>query len=320
MAKNLQQSPNLPLLFAGITALVPAIYIGYRINISDKQLMPISFFAVVAGMIFESARLSSKWHSVLLQVFFSYLLSLPIFLLGQWYHYSFSDHIKPFMYCFIAIFSLSSFALHAEKTTKGLSEGVTLLQSVALIYWIMDYELIGSNNLLIKSGVVIGFLFSLYSTFHAFTHAILSRTSRIALSVWSSVIMMLFACDNIYRVYQSDQINNMTNLTNGLYIGLQFFLLGVSCIYVIQNFIMLAGFLIRNSAFDTNELINNHLSRYSDRQASTAHSIFCALFTGTAFALNYYYQLLPRHVAIWVIFVTFPSILSLFNLVDGRRR
>ena len=174
--------------------------------------------------------------------------------------------------------------------------------------------------------MIIGLIFSLYSVSHAFTHSILSRTSRLTLSIWSSIIMMLFASDNIYRVYQNEQIENTADLTHGLYIGLQFFLLGVSCIYIIQNLIMLMGFMPGRGTFfnkqyfrDIKELKKDHVKRYSDRQVKILHSFFCILFTGTIFLLNYHYQILPRHVAIWIVFVIFPFILDTYDYVAGRK-
>jgi hypothetical protein len=138
--------------------------------------------------------------------------------------------------------------------------------------------------------------------------------------------MMLFASDNIYRVYQNEQIENTADITHGLYIGLQFFLLGVSCIYIIQNFIMLMGFMPGRGTFfnkqyfrDIKELKKDHVKRYSDRQVKILHSFFCILFTGTIFLLNYHYQILPRHVAIWIVFVIFPFILDIYDYVARRK-
>ena len=59
---------------------------------------------------------------------------------------------------------------------------------------------------------------------------------------------MLFAVDNIFRVYQNEQIEN-AEISHGLYIGLQYFLLGVSSIYIVQNFLMLFGFFPGKGTF-----------------------------------------------------------------------
>lgn len=315
------------LIFTGLLVLALTIYIGYRINISGRRLIPISVTAIIAGVIFKGRRLSGKWSTVLLTALGSFVFSFFAFLPEKREHgYNFGNHIEAFPYWFIILFAIFSIAFHGDKVIPKLTEGITLLQSIAIIYWVADYGFIHSNSIWLKSVMIIGLLFSLYSVFHAFTHATLSRTNRLTLSIWSSIIMMLFASDNIYRVYQNEQIENTADITHGLYIGLQFFLLGVSCIYIIQNFIMLMGFLPGRGTFfnaryfrDLKELKIDHIKRYSDRQVSILHSFFCVLFTGKIFGLNYHFQILPRHVAIWSVFVTFPFILTIYEIATQRK-
>ncbi len=327
MSKNAPRSINLFLTFIGLIVLALTIYVGYRINASGRRLIPISVIAIIAGVIFESKRLSDKWSTVLLTASVSFIFSFLAFLPGKREHnYNFENHIEMFPYWFIILFAIFSIAFHGDKVIPKLTEGITLLQSSAVIYWVVDYGFVYTNSVFLKTLMIIGLLFSTYAVFHAFTHAILSRTSRLTLSIWSSLIMMLFASDNIYRIYQNEQIENTADITHGIYIGLQFFLLGVSCIYVIQNFIMLIGFLPGKGTFfnaqyfgDLKELKSDHIKRYSDKQVSILHSFFCVLFTGTIFVLNYHYQILPRHVAIWIVFVTFPFVLMIYDFVTGRK-
>ncbi len=315
------------IIVIGLLLLALTIYVGFRMQSSGRRLIPISVLALIAGVIFEGRRISDKWLTVLLTALGSFVLSFLAFLPGKREHgYNFENHIEAWPYWFVIIFAILSIAFHGDKVIPKLTEGITLLQSIAVIYWVVDYGFIETNSLFLKSLMIIGLIFSLYSVFHAFTHAILSRTSRLTLSIWSSIIIMLFASDNIYRVYQNEQIENTANITHGLYIGLQFFLLGVSCIYIVQNFLMLMGFLPGKGTFfnaqyfrDIKELKGDHIKRYSDRQVSILHSFFCVLFTGTIFGLNYHYQILPRHVAIWVVFVSFPFILIIYDTATRRK-
>ena len=294
---------------------------------SGRRLIPISVLAIIAGVLFESKRLSGKWMTVLLMGLGSFIFSFCAFLPGKREHiYNFENHIAMWPYGFIFSFAIFSIAFHKDKVIPKLTEGITLLQSIAVFYWVIDYSFIDTDSLFLKSLMVVGLLFSMYSVFHAFTHAILSRTSRLTLSIWSSIIMLLFASDNIYRVYQNEQIENTADLTHGLYIGLQYFLLGISAIYIIQNFIMLTGFLPSKGTFfnaqyyrELKELKSDHIKRYSDRQVSILHSFFCVLLTGTIFFLNYHYQLLPRHVTIWTVFVIFPFILIIYDYATGKK-
>jgi hypothetical protein len=326
MKKNTSRNINLLLITIGICILAFTIYIGYRTSISNKHLIPISVIAIIAGVIFEGKRLSDKWYIVVLIALISFILSFLAFIPGKKeYFYNFDRHIELFPYYFIVLFALISIIFHGKKVIPKLTEGITLLQSIAVIYWVIDYGFITSTNLVLKTLMNIGIAFSLYTIFHAFTHTVLSRTSRLTLSIWSSIIMFLFATDNIYRVYQYEPIENTSSISQGLYTGLQFFLLGVSCIYSIQNFIMLMGFIPGKSTFfnkqyfrDIKELKNDHIQRYSDKQVSILNSFFCVLFTGIVFGLNYQFQLLPRNIAIWIVFVSFPLILYIYDFMRSR--
>lgn len=311
----------------GLLVLALTIYVGFRVHASERRLIPISVIALIAGVIFEGKRLSDKWQTVLLTAAGSFVFSFVVFFPGKNEHnYSFESHIEMWPYWFIIIFAISSIVFHGDKILPKLSEGITLLQSMAVVYWVIDYGFMDTDSLLLKSLFIVGLAFSLYSLFHAFTHATLSRTSRLTLSIWSSIIMMLFAFDNIYRVYQNEQIENTADLSHGLYIGLQYFLLGISIIYIVQNFLMLVGFLPGKGTFfnkqyflDIKELKSDHIKRYSERQVSILHSFFCVLFTGTIFVLNHHYQILPRHVAIWSVFMIFPFILTLYDYAAGNQ-
>lgn len=315
------------MIVIGLLLLALTIYVGFRIQSSGRRLIPISIIAIIAGVIFEGKRLSDKWSTVLWTALGSFIFSFLTFLPGKREHnYNFEDHIAMWPYGFIIFFAIFSIAFHGDKVIPKLTEGITLLQSIAVVYWVVDYGFIDTDNVFLKSLMAIGLIFSLYSVFHAFTHAILSRRSRLTLSIWSSIIMMLFASDNIYGVYQNEQIEDTADITHGLYIGLQFFLLGVSGIYIVQNFIMLMGFLPGKGTFfnaqyfrNLKELKSDHIKRYSDRQVNILHSFFCMLFTGTIFVLNYHYQILPRNVAIWIVFVVFPFILIIYDYATGRK-
>jgi len=134
--------------------------------------------------------------------------------------------------------------------------------------------------------------------------------------------MFAFAIDNIIRVFSNPNIENSKYLSDGLYIGLQYFLLGVSAVYIMQNYMLLVVFLPNkngNYRHDLSEAKKDHIDRYSDQQVYIGQSIFCILFVGTVYWLNYKYQVLPRHTMIWLVFLTFPLILQLTALINGRK-
>lgn len=311
-------------LVAGVVLLSLVVYIG----VFYKQIIPISVIALIAGLIFESRRLAGNWKTIGLQMLLSFAISVVWYLdLTQKQEYSLENYFASLPNIFVPLFIVIFIITHRGKAISKVTEGITLLQSVAIIYWVIDYGFTDTNNLFVKSLMIIGLLFSLYSLFHAFSNTILSNTSRLTLSIWSSIIMMIFAIDNIYRIYLNEQIVNTTDIATQVYTALQYFLLGISSFYIVRNFFMLTGFLPRRGEFFNAEyyhklkkLKGDHINRYSDKQVHILHSLFCILVTGIFFSLNYYLQILPRHIAIWTAFLVFPFIFNALRACDRKEK
>lgn len=198
--------------------------------------------AMLAGLIFESIRVSRSWTTVLGIFTISYLFSLLGFLPGKRERvYNFDNHIDMWPYLFIFIFALFFGIGYKDKITAKLTEGITLLLSLSFIYWAIDYGYVNYHNWLTIALLTIGLLFSLFSIYNALTHAQLTKTSRLVLSFWSTIILFVFSIDSIIRVFSNPAIES-SYLFDGLYIGIQYFLLGVSAVYIIQNFMLLTDF------------------------------------------------------------------------------
>ena len=324
-----------PFLFLFITILIIYIvYDTYTKTTSGAHLIPINVIALMAGVIFESKRITNRWFIVVIIGIVSFLFAFGFLkiIANSGFH---DDHSPVFILntsiqiwpqIFLVLYFIFSLVFYKYRIIPKLTEGITLLQSIAVIYWVIDYGFIVSNNLFMQVFLVIGLLFSLFSIFHAFTNTHLSNTHKLILSIWSSIIMMLLALDNLHFINEPNPVENFDNWLQIVYLGLQYFLLGISSIYIIQNFIMLAGFLPRPWAFFSSkyfrkvrELKNDHINRYSDQQVSPFHSLICILFIGTVFFLNYYYQLVHKQFLIWIAFVTFPSIFSIYNHLIGKK-
>lgn len=307
---------NLPpfVLILGMLALLFSIYIGYRISTSDRKIVTISLLALFAGLLLESMRLIGNWKIVLFTLLGAYILSLLGFLPGRGGRsYDFETHIQIWPYWIIFIFSILVGVFNKDKVTAKLTEGTTLLQSLSVLYWIADYGFMNINHWFPQSLLIIALLFCFFSLVQALTYTKLSRPIRLTLSIWSSVIMLAFAIDNIYRVYQNEDIESTRYLSDGLFIGLQFFLLGISALYIVQNFMLLVGFLpSKNGNYrkDLKEIRNDHINRYCGEQVAIGHSILCILFAIIVYGLNYEFKILPRHTLIWLVFLIFPFIVQ----------
>lgn len=307
----------------GIVGLALTIYIGYRTSLSNRKLFSVSILALFAGLLYESFRVSDKWKTVVAIFIGAYFFSLLNFLPGKREaHYNFENHIESWPYFFIFLFAMIFAIVNKDKVTIKLTEGITLLLSLSLIYWTVDYGFTNYHNWFAIKLLTLAFIFSAFSILNALTNMQLTRTVRLTLSIWSTVIMFAFAIDNIIRVFSNQDIESSQYLSQELYIGLQYFLLGVSAVYIMQNFILLTEFLPSkngNYKADLKENINTHIDRFSDKQVSIGLSLFCILYVVTIYWLNYEYHVLPRHTMIWFVFLTFPILLQLRNLVNGQK-
>jgi hypothetical protein len=311
------------IIVLGVIGLFLTLYIGFRASISDRKLFSVSLLALFAGLIFESIRVSGSWKTVAGIFTATYLFSLLSFLPGKRERvYNFENHIEFWPYSFIFLFAIFFGIAYKDKVTAKLTEGITLLLSLSLVYWTIDYGFTNYNNWFAYTLLTIAFLMTAFSLLNALTNLHLSKTTRLTLSVWSTVIMFAFAVDNIFRVFDNPDIES-TYLSDGLYIGLQFFLLGVSAVYIMQNYMLLAAFLpSKNGNYkrDLKENKKDHIDRFSDEQVLTGHSLLCILYAVAFYGLNYKYQVLPRHTMIWLVFLTFPLFLRLFDIIAYGRK
>lgn len=310
-------------IILGILGLALTIYIAYRTSISERKLFSISILALFAGLLFESFRVSDSWKNVIYIFVGVYFFSLLNFFPGKNEKiYDFENHIESWPYIFIIFFALAFAIINKDKVTAKLSEGITLLLSLSLIYWTVDYGFTNYHNWFAIILLAIVLTLSAFSILNALTNIQLSKTSRLALSVWSTIIMFAFAIDNIISVFGNQDIESSKYLSEALYIGLQYFFLGISAVYIIQNYMLLVAFLPSkngNYKSDLKENIKDHIERYSDKQVFIGYSLFCIIYAGFLYWLNYKYQVLPRNTMIWFVFLTFPIILQLIEFINGRK-
>lgn len=311
---------NIYAIIIGLVLTILLIYVVFRMSHSTKRLIPLSIIALIAGVMFEIKKITEDWKTVLSSAFFSFLASFIAFLPGKGErNYNLEARISIWPYIFIIFFIIATIAMHKKKITAKLTEGTTLLLSIAVIYWTLDFYSKNHFNLfLIILFSIIG-MFTLFSLFHAFTKTELNKNSRLILSIWSSIIFLLFAIDNVYRVYRNEYIED-SDFTNGCFIALQYFLLGISSIYMIQNFLMIVGFLPSKNRFfnkqyreEIQELKADHIERYSESQIKHLYSASCIIFSTTIFYLNYKFQFVPRHIAIWLVFLIFPFLINFYE-------
>jgi hypothetical protein len=303
------------------------IYIIYRVQISDKKLFTLSFISLLLGIIYENKRLSTDWKIIALKILGSLIFSFFAFLPEKHErNYNFESHIAAWPFYFLAIFIFISVIFHDKKVVPKLTEGITLIQSISLIYWIFDYNFFENLNLFSSVLISISFLISFYSLIHAFTYIPLLRNHRLYLSIWSSIIMIIFATEHIFSVFNNINIED-TDVVNGSILTLQYFILGVSSMYILQNFFMLAEYMPSKNRFydkahmkDIKAMNKTHIERYSEKQVMKIDSFLCLLYCSSFYLINYKYQVIHRQTAIWIIILTLPYFIYLKEKIFSENK
>ncbi len=312
---------NLLLIIDGIICSIFCSYVFYWTYQSDRNLISIMIIPLILGIIYENRKLSTDWKTISLKILGSIFLSIFAFLPGKnEKHYDFENHIEGWPYCFVFFFVLISTIYHNKKVIPKLTEGITFLQSISIIYWIIDLRFLNIKNIFTFILIGLGLIFSFISFIHAFSYLKLTKKVRLFLSIWSSIIMIIFAIDHINRVFNFNSFSNYQLFDEALCI-LQYFLLGISLIYIFKNASMLfVYFPDKNSPYgkeqmkDIKQMNKTHIDRYSEEQIKILDSLFALLFTSGLYYLNLKHQIMPRHTLIWLVFFGFPLLISLKNV------
>lgn len=197
----------------------------------------------------------------------------------------------------------------SDKIIPKLSEGISLLQSLAIVYLALNYNLPNSFNIIhfIIAGILT--LFCGYTLYHSFSVKKHTDNSKFILSLWSSLIMLVFSIlyfNNIIKL-------NISNETSFVAI-IQCFLFGTSIIYFSQNVWLLIRFLPDKNEKTSHyklrlkKLKNEHVSRFFDIQIFRQNALICILLVSGIYSLNYKYNVLNPLTIIWIVFTFFPIV------------
>lgn len=325
-SKNSIIDLNIYYKIGAIISLIAIAYISFRSYHIDNSLLSITTIPLLLGVIIENRRLSSDWKTIIQKIVLAFGLSLIAFLFdNSGKNNSFESQIEIWPYYFIFCFVLLSVASHENKIIAQLDESITLLQSISIIYWIIDYKLINFSNLFYIALMSIGIAFCAFSFFHSFSYKKITPRTKLLLSIWSSIIMLIFAIDHIYRVFVFSAFTDY-NLFDVALNFFQYFLVGVSLMYILQNIKMLIPYLpggdvvfdkeLRKEIRDMN---NTHIKRYSNHQINITDSLIILMFSTAIILLNINFKIMPRHTLIWLIFWIFPFLvwikLKISNLI-----
>lgn len=230
----------------------------------------------------------------------------------------FEEHLAMWPYYFLVAFIIIATAAQYATVTRKLTEGITLLLTVAINYWIIANGYWGTDSLFVMSLVVINVVLSVFSVYNALSYNSLNKGSRLILSIWSSVITLVLATDNFLELYKNRDIEHLPGFGASALVFFQFFLLGVSSIYLAQNLTMIAAYLPgKQYIHSVREMNDVHLKRYSQEQVYIGDAVIVLIISLTGFVLNYFFQFLPANFMIWVTMTLMPGLLYLIHKLIG---
>ena len=301
---------------------------GYLLSLvfqADFYVLPFLTIPLICGLITENKRLSEHWTLFVMKLMFAFILSSFLVFIINLDNFNAAEQISNWPYIFIIIFAFISAIFYEKKVTTRITEGVTLLQSIAVVYLIFHAGFFDLSNYFLSAALVVGIIFIAFSLYNAFSSHRLTRKTRLILSIWSSIVMSIFSVVYIYRVYHFDLFTGIYSIDYFINI-LQHFLLGVSLIYIIQNLRMVAVYVpSKNSFFDKDHLkriarMNKlHIERFSGEQVRIKDSLLLGSVSVLVFSANYIFNFLPELTLIWVVFWTAPLLIAIKDRVAARK-
>ncbi len=309
----------LALLITGYIAITA--YLAYKIYTCSRKVFPLYLVALLLGLVAEYRRISGKWSTVLWTALGAYTFSFFAFAGGREQKaYVFEDHLITWPYYFLPAFIVIAMAVQYNAITRSITEGTTLLLTLAINYWIIENNCWHSGTLWIKLLVTANAFLSVFSIYHALSYRSLGKGSRLMLSLWSAVITIVLAIDNLLTLYPYRNIEQMPAFSVSALFFLRYFLLGVSSIYIVQNLTMVAAYIPGKRYIETVREMNDiHLKRFSGEQVYIGEAIFIILISSAGFIANYFLHFLPPNCMIWITITFAPLFLYLVQPASRRQ-
>lgn len=198
------------------------------------------------------------------------------------------------------------------------SEGLTFLKSMSLVYYAVEMNVFIYSgflpNILIAISVFIIFL----STISAFTYIKITNNLKVILSVWSTLILLLFTYNHISSLFSAFSSNQLNPL-----LVMDFFTLGTSTVYIAHNIDALLYYYPSNTEFfskyhfkQIEKANRKQMERYKDEQVRIIDSFICLIIASTLYSLNYILKIFSPLSAIWISLLLIPNIIDFKNWIS----
>jgi len=95
-----------------------------------------------------------------------------------------------------------------RKVTQKMTEGLTLLLTLAINYWAVEHKLWEAYWLFSTVYFFIGIPLSIFSIYSCFFSNSAARNTRLVLSIWSSLVIFILSVDNFLKAYANSDIES----------------------------------------------------------------------------------------------------------------
>lgn len=307
-----------------LLAIIPLYFMGRDIYNSPGHIVPIYLLVMLCGVISENSRTSSVrmiFATILLAFFISCFNFLGNYTNG---HFN-AESLKAWPYFFYAAIIFFMLIRHEKGFILKVHEGLVFLQSMAIVYWFIAATQISfhrASAIIVIGAVVLLFAFTAY---HAFSQRTPSYGEQLVLSILSALIFVFFGVVNTSHLLSGADIDTSQLAPSLIFITLQYFMLGVSSVYIAKSLVMVYGFIPGKNEPTASygervvELVKMHLDRVDATQINKGYALITALFTLFIFGANYFFGLLPPTFVIWCIFVSYPLVAYAYHKITTKR-
>lgn len=311
---------DLPKIIIGLVALVAlfSLYIAYRIVITKQPLMSLSFLALCLGIAYESHQINKNYLENCFYLGAAYLVSLSSFLPSKHEdYYNFDHHLESWFYflilCYLIIFILAQ----RSKVIAQLTESNALVVSLCFIYWLIEIQLFYVKNSIVVLLPFSAVCFALFCLMHAFLKIPLTQNNRFIMSLGTTIIVSILSVTHFFQIFQNVDISLANTWQNTFLATFQYFLLGISTIYLVQNLLLLIEFLpsrsTTNYSAELKQAFEQHTQRFSNQQSSYSSALLCLILPICLFSINAIVQFFNPLMMVWLVIFTIQLLTRLFE-------
>ena len=113
------------------------VYMIYKAIVSERKIFSLDFLAILLGLVFEYKRITEKWSTILWTALAAIVPSFWILGLGAKAQLSTDDYLQAWPYAYLGSFVLIAIVVKFFTVTRTITEGISLLLTLAVNYWII---------------------------------------------------------------------------------------------------------------------------------------------------------------------------------------